>query len=100
MPSAGTVKVAGLLWLPFQVIPTYGFGDLTTADKAVFSFYADRHCVGFEQVVVSTLRAPARSTPARETVSALRVRALAIAEGCQRAIVSIGLSFAHSIAEG
>ena len=32
------------------MIPTYGFGDLSTADKAVFSFYADRHPVGFEEV--------------------------------------------------
>lgn len=34
-----------------KVIPTYGFGDLSTADKAVFSFYADRHPVGFEEVL-------------------------------------------------
>ena len=43
------------------MIPTYGFGDLSTADKAVFSFYADRHPVGFEEASTLFVALPASS---------------------------------------
>jgi len=32
-------------------IPVYGFGDVTTTDKAVFPFFPDRPCFGFEEVL-------------------------------------------------
>ncbi|KAL6143214.1 hypothetical protein ACLB2K_053909 [Fragaria x ananassa] len=35
-----------------NIIPCYGFGDATTHDQDVFSFYPDdRHCNGFEEVL-------------------------------------------------
>jgi len=33
------------------LIPAYGFGDLTTTDKAVFPFFPDRCCNGFMEVL-------------------------------------------------
>ncbi|XP_050384247.1 E3 ubiquitin-protein ligase RGLG2 isoform X2 [Argentina anserina] len=46
-----------------NIIPCYGFGDASTHDQDVFSFYPDdRHCNGFEEVltrykeIVPTLR--------------------------------------------
>ena len=54
-------QVAGV-YSRLQVIPTYGFGDLSTADKAVFSFYADRHPVGFEEVSTLFVALSASST--------------------------------------
>ncbi|KAG6641974.1 hypothetical protein CIPAW_09G111000 [Carya illinoinensis] len=34
-----------------NLIPCYGFGDATTHDQDVFSFYEDRPCNGFEDVL-------------------------------------------------
>ncbi|XP_041025208.1 E3 ubiquitin-protein ligase RGLG2-like [Juglans microcarpa x Juglans regia] len=34
-----------------NLIPCYGFGDATTHDQDVFSFYEDRPCKGFEDVL-------------------------------------------------
>jgi len=35
-----------------NLIPVFGFGDVTTKDKGVFPFYLDGHkCVGFEEVL-------------------------------------------------
>ncbi|KAB1221643.1 E3 ubiquitin-protein ligase RGLG2 [Morella rubra] len=34
-----------------NLIPCYGFGDATTHDQDVFSFYEDRLCNGFEEVL-------------------------------------------------
>jgi len=36
-----------------NLIPVYGFGDVTTKDKGVFPFFLDgRKCVGFEEVLM------------------------------------------------
>jgi len=34
-----------------NLIPAYGFGDITTSDKAVFPLLSDRYCKGFEEVL-------------------------------------------------
>eukprot|EP01012_Entosiphon_sulcatum_P011071 TRINITY_DN1662_c4_g1_i1.p2 TRINITY_DN1662_c4_g1~~TRINITY_DN1662_c4_g1_i1.p2 ORF type:complete len:304 (-),score=74.90 TRINITY_DN1662_c4_g1_i1:189-1100(-) len=33
------------------LIPVFGFGDMSTKDRAVFPFYSDRPCCGFEEVL-------------------------------------------------
>ena len=36
----------------FQEVPCFGFGDVTTLDKDVFSFFDDqRHCKGIEEIL-------------------------------------------------
>ena len=34
-----------------KLIPTFGFGDVTTGDKKCFPFYPDRSCQGFSEVL-------------------------------------------------
>jgi len=34
-----------------KLIPTYGFGDVTTTDKSVFPYFPDRPCYGFQEVL-------------------------------------------------
>lgn len=34
-----------------NLIPCFGFGDVSTQDREVFSFYTDRYCNGFEEVL-------------------------------------------------
>jgi hypothetical protein len=34
-----------------NLIPVFGFGDLSTADKKVFPFFPDRPCNGFQEVL-------------------------------------------------
>jgi len=54
-PYETALRIVGLTLSPFDednLIPCFGFGDSTTHDKHVFSFYPDhRPCDGFEEGV-------------------------------------------------
>lgn len=49
------ISIVGRTLEPFdddKLIPAYGFGDITTTDKAVFPFYPPpKVCVGFQEVL-------------------------------------------------
>ncbi|XP_074311617.1 E3 ubiquitin-protein ligase RGLG3 [Silene latifolia] len=54
-PYEKAISIIGRTLSPFDddnLIPCFGFGDVTTRDKNVFSFYPDhRPCNGFEEVL-------------------------------------------------
>ncbi|KAJ8447162.1 hypothetical protein Cgig2_022891 [Carnegiea gigantea] len=54
-PYEQAISIIGRTLSPFDddnLIPSFGFGDVTTHDKYVFSFYPDNHpCNGFEDVL-------------------------------------------------
>jgi hypothetical protein len=53
-PYQQVIHIIGNTLAPFDddnLIPTYGFGDSTTTDKAVFPFFPDRPCNGFQEVL-------------------------------------------------
>ncbi|KAL2941769.1 E3 ubiquitin-protein ligase RGLG3 [Bienertia sinuspersici] len=54
-PYEKAISIIGRTLSPFDednLIPSFGFGDATTHDKYVFSFYPDhRSCYGFEEVL-------------------------------------------------
>ncbi|KAK1281938.1 E3 ubiquitin-protein ligase RGLG2 [Acorus calamus] len=54
-PYERAIAIIGKTLAPFDddnLIPCYGFGDVTTHDQAVFSFHSDRTpCHGFEEVL-------------------------------------------------
>lgn len=54
-PYEQAISIIGRTLSPFDednLIPCFGFGDATTHDKYVFSFYADhRPCYGFEEAL-------------------------------------------------
>ncbi|KAK9673167.1 hypothetical protein RND81_12G150600 [Saponaria officinalis] len=54
-PYEKAISIIGRTLSPFDddnLIPCFGFGDVTTRDKYVFSFYPDhRPCNGFEEVL-------------------------------------------------
>ncbi|KAK9111469.1 hypothetical protein Scep_018988 [Stephania cephalantha] len=55
-PYEQAISIIGRTLSPFDednLIPCFGFGDASTHDKYVFSFFSDhRHCRGFEEVLV------------------------------------------------
>eukprot|EP01105_Mastigella_eilhardi_P004096 TRINITY_DN153_c0_g1_i3.p1 TRINITY_DN153_c0_g1~~TRINITY_DN153_c0_g1_i3.p1 ORF type:complete len:189 (-),score=50.94 TRINITY_DN153_c0_g1_i3:465-992(-) len=54
-PYQRVIDIVGRTLEPFdddKLIPAYGFGDITTTDKAVFPFFPDeRPCNGFTEVL-------------------------------------------------
>jgi E3 ubiquitin-protein ligase RGLG len=53
-PYQRVIDVMGRTLEPFDDdhnIPAYGFGDATTKDNAVFPFFPDRPCHGFQEVL-------------------------------------------------
>eukprot|EP00698_Gefionella_okellyi_P002938 TRINITY_DN12780_c0_g1_i1.p1 TRINITY_DN12780_c0_g1~~TRINITY_DN12780_c0_g1_i1.p1 ORF type:complete len:298 (-),score=53.22 TRINITY_DN12780_c0_g1_i1:59-952(-) len=53
-PYEQVIDVVGRTLEPFdddKLIPTFGFGDVTTADRAVFPFYDGRICYTFKEVL-------------------------------------------------
>ncbi|XP_042375988.1 E3 ubiquitin-protein ligase RGLG3-like [Zingiber officinale] len=54
-PYEQAISIIGRTLSPFDednLIPCYGFGDASTRDHSVFSFYPDNHpCCGFEEVL-------------------------------------------------
>ncbi|KAG6510192.1 hypothetical protein ZIOFF_028201 [Zingiber officinale] len=54
-PYEQAISIIGHTLSPFDednLIPCYGFGDASTRDHSVFSFYPDNHpCCGFEEVL-------------------------------------------------
>jgi hypothetical protein len=53
-PYQSVIHIMGKTLAPFDddnLIPVFGFGDLSTVDKAVFPFFPDRPCNGFEEVL-------------------------------------------------
>jgi hypothetical protein len=54
-PYQQVIHIIGNTLAPFDddnLIPAYGFGDSTTTDKAVFPFFPDRPCHGFQEVLL------------------------------------------------
>jgi hypothetical protein len=55
-PYQEAIQIIGKTLEPFdddKLIPVFGFGDSRTSDKAVFPFYPDRACYGFQEVLQS-----------------------------------------------
>ena len=53
-PYQRVIEIVGRTLAPFDddnLIPAFGFGDLTTGDRAVFPFLPSRPCRGFEEVI-------------------------------------------------
>jgi len=53
-PYQEVISIVGRTLEPFdddKLIPTFGFGDVTTQDKTVFPFFPDRPCYGFQEVL-------------------------------------------------
>jgi len=53
-PYQEAIQIIGKTLEPFdddKLIPAFGFGDSTTADKRVFPFFHDRPCYGFQEVL-------------------------------------------------
>jgi len=53
-PYQEVISIMGRTLEPFdddKLIPVFGFGDITTADKTVFPFWPDRFCYGFQEVL-------------------------------------------------
>jgi len=53
-PYYQVIHILGKTLKPFDddnLIPAFGFGDKTTSDKAVFPFFPDKPCNGFEEVL-------------------------------------------------
>ncbi|KAM1918739.1 hypothetical protein FF1_023342 [Malus domestica] len=53
-PYEHAISIIGKTLAAFDednLIPCFGFGDATTHDQDVFSFYDDRYCNGFEEVL-------------------------------------------------
>jgi E3 ubiquitin-protein ligase RGLG len=53
-PYQKVIEVIGQTLVSFDddnLIPAFGFGDVTTSDKSVFPFLPDRPCHGFEEVL-------------------------------------------------
>ncbi|KAK2159477.1 hypothetical protein LSH36_152g04035 [Paralvinella palmiformis] len=53
-PYQQVIKILGETLAPFDeddVIPAFGFGDISTKDKSVFSFKVEGYCHGFEEVL-------------------------------------------------
>eukprot|EP01006_Ploeotia_vitrea_P028719 TRINITY_DN61352_c0_g2_i1.p2 TRINITY_DN61352_c0_g2~~TRINITY_DN61352_c0_g2_i1.p2 ORF type:complete len:301 (-),score=37.93 TRINITY_DN61352_c0_g2_i1:1420-2322(-) len=53
-PYQQVIRILGQTLARFDednLIPVFGFGDLSTKDHSVFPFYGDRDCEGFEEVL-------------------------------------------------
>jgi E3 ubiquitin-protein ligase RGLG len=53
-PYMTVIETVGKCLAPFDddnMIPVFGFGDMTTTDRSVFPFFADRACRGFQEVL-------------------------------------------------
>eukprot|EP00026_Physarum_polycephalum_P011262 Phypoly_transcript_11469.p1 GENE.Phypoly_transcript_11469~~Phypoly_transcript_11469.p1 ORF type:complete len:278 (+),score=55.59 Phypoly_transcript_11469:161-994(+) len=53
-PYQEAIQIIGKTLEPFdddKLIPVFGFGDSRTTDKAVFPFFPDRVCYGFQEVL-------------------------------------------------
>jgi len=53
-PYQEVISIVGRTLEPFdddKLIPSFGFGDVTTTDKSVFPFFPDRPCYGFQEVL-------------------------------------------------
>jgi len=53
-PYQQVIEIIGKTLEPFdedKLIPVYGFGDISTHDKAVFPFFPDRPCYGLQEVL-------------------------------------------------
>jgi len=53
-PYQEAIEIVGKTLEPFdddKLIPVFGFGDSRTTDKAVFPFFPDRACYGFQEVL-------------------------------------------------
>lgn len=53
-PYQQVIHIIGRTLAPFDddnLIPAYGFGDVSTTDKSVFPFYPDRACNGVDEVL-------------------------------------------------
>jgi len=53
-PYQEVIDIIGKTLEPFdddKLIPVFGFGDSRTTDKAVFPFYSNRMCYGFQEVL-------------------------------------------------
>ncbi|KAI8535597.1 hypothetical protein RHMOL_Rhmol10G0186400 [Rhododendron molle] len=53
-PYEQAISIIGRTLSPFDednLIPCFGFGDASTHDQYVFSFYQDRYCHGFEEAL-------------------------------------------------